>query len=113
MQPSLEPSLPAPALRRPLPASARWSRRVFGGLLWLSLLTLLLVVGLTVIGGIKKAHHTQAQAFQSWVQWRQTHCRFEGRLETGSFVCDTGQRYPVKLVRGKEVAEAPAGFLPR
>lgn len=110
MEPSLAPVL-SPPIRRPLPASARWSRRVFGGLLALSALTLALVIALTLIGGIKKAHYTKAQAFQSWVDWRQTHCRLEGRLETGHFVCDSGQRYPVRLVRGKEVAEAPPGFV--
>lgn len=110
MEPSLDPVF-SPPLRRPLPASARWSRRVFGGLLALSMAGVLAVVAVTVLGGVQRTRATQAQSFQAWVDWRQAHCRLEGRVESGSFVCDTGQRFPVHLKRGREVPQAPAGFV--
>lgn len=105
-----ESSLAQAPLRRPLPAASRWSRKVFGALLIFSALSLVLVVLMTFIGSVQKAQRSQAEQFQDWLSWRQAHCRFEGRLESGTFVCDNGQRFPVQLTRGKEVDKAPQAF---
>ncbi len=112
MEPSLAPtSLPAGSTPRSI--MNHWSRKVFRGLLGLAVLTLFVTVVGTFVSRGEKKRQTKAEAFASWVSWRQTHCRFQGRLENGTFVCDNGQRYPVGLVRGKESPEAPVGFAPR
>lgn len=80
------------------------------------MISMLLLLSLIVVCGIVlfKAHErdkvigqTKAEAFQRWVEWRAEHCRFQGTLGGGNFVCDNGVTYRAASGRYGEIRRYP------
>ena len=84
--------------------------RILGLVIPPALLTTIVICG----GVMFKQHKLQADhearkeaEFQRWVAWRGEHCRFEGTLGEGLFVCDNGKSYQARSGRYGEVKRYP------
>ena len=56
----------------------------------------------------KNKQKEELKNFNKWLTWRAEHCRLEGRVDSGTFVCDNGKKYRVKFGRYNERQIYPA-----
>lgn len=84
--------------------------RILGLVIPPALLTTIVICGGVMFKQHKlQAHHEARKEaeFQRWVAWRGEHCRFEGTLKEGLFVCDNGKSYQARSGRYGEVERYP------